>query len=157
MYKQAIGRSSNPIMLTSSGTWYPSCWHWIRAAFARVSWLQMIAVIPSFLKEKRKWKEKTVDGEEFLQRFLMHVLPKGFVRIRHYGVLSSRNKKEKLTLCRNLIGCKKYISRLKGMDAREMIRYLYKKDICKCRACGGKMISLSACRYYTKRKGYMRC
>lgn len=108
-------------------------------------------------KENGKWKEKTVDGEEFLQRFLMHVLPKGFVRIRHYGLLSSRNKKEKLTLCRNLTGCKKYISRLKGMDAREMIRYLYKKDICKCRACGGKMISLSTYRYPTKKKGYMRC
>lgn len=108
-------------------------------------------------KEKGKWKEKTVDGEEFLQRFLMHVLPKGFVRIRHYGLLSSRNKKEKLTLCRNLIGCKKYISRLKGMDAREMIRYLYKKDICKCTACGGKMTTVSSVRYYIKKKGYMRC
>lgn len=108
-------------------------------------------------KEKGKWKEKTVDGEEFLQRFLMHVLPKGFVRIRHYGLLSSRNKKEKLTICRNLIGCKKYISRLKEMDAREMIRYLYKKDICKCTACGGRMITLSCARYYIKKKGYMRC
>lgn len=108
-------------------------------------------------KEKGKWKEKTVDGEEFVKRFLMHVLPKGFVRIRHYGLLSSRNKKEKLTLCRNLTGSKKYLSRLKGMDAREMIRYLYKKDICKCEACGGKMISLSSCRHYTKKKGHMRC
>ena len=108
-------------------------------------------------KEKGKWKEKTVDGEEFLQRFLMHVLPKGFVRIRHYGILSSRNKKEKLTLCRNLLGCKKYLSRLKEMDAKEMIWYLYKKDICRCRSCGGKMIDLSTRKYYIKKKGYMRC
>ena len=108
-------------------------------------------------KEKGKWKEKTVGGEEFLQRFLMHVLPKGFVRIRHYGLLSSRNKKEKLTLCRNLLGCKKYLSRLKEMDAREMIWYLYKKDISRCRACGGKMIDLSTRKYYIKKKGHMRC
>lgn len=108
-------------------------------------------------KEKGKWKEKTVAGEEFLKRFLMHVLPKGFVRIRHYGLLSSRNKKEKLTLCRNLTGSKKYLSRLKEMDVREMIRYLYKKDICKCEACGGKMIFLSIHRHYTKKKRHMRC
>lgn len=108
-------------------------------------------------KEKGRWKEKTVGGEEFLLRFLMHVLPKGFVRIRHYGLLSSRNKKEKLTLCRNLLGCKKYISKLKEMDAREMIRFLYKKDICKCADCGGKIIPLSNQRYYIKRREYMRC
>ena len=108
-------------------------------------------------KEKGKWKEKTVDGEEFLQSFLMHVLPKGFVRIRHYGILSSRNKKEKLTLCRNLLGCKKYLSRIKEMDAKEMIWYLYKKDICRCSSCGGKMIDLSTRKYYIKKKGYMRC
>ena len=45
--------------------------------------------------------------------FLMHVLPKGFVRIRHYGLLSCRNKAEKMTLCRNLLGCEQYISRLR--------------------------------------------
>ena len=51
----------------------------------------------------------SVRGNEFIRMFLMHVLPKGFVRIRHYGLLSCRNKKEKMTLCRNLLGCERYI------------------------------------------------
>ena len=38
----------------------------------------------------------TIKGIDFLRIFLMHVLPKGFVRIRHYGLLSWRNKKEKM-------------------------------------------------------------
>ena len=41
---------------------------------------------------------------EFMRRFLLHVLPKGFVRIRHYGFLSNRSRKEKLRLCRRLLG-----------------------------------------------------
>jgi hypothetical protein len=40
---------------------------------------------------------------EFIRRFLLHVLPKGFVRIRHYGLLANRARKENLRLCRRLI------------------------------------------------------
>ena len=91
-------------------------------------------------KNQGKWKEVTISGEEFLHRFLMHVPPKKFVRIRHYGLLSSRNKNKKITLCRNLLGCKKYISRLKDLDAPTIIRFLYKKDVCKCTSCGGRIL-----------------
>jgi Putative transposase/Transposase zinc-binding domain len=41
---------------------------------------------------------------EFVRRFLLHVLPAGFVRIRHYGILSNRLRHEKLELCRSLLG-----------------------------------------------------
>ena len=40
---------------------------------------------------------------EFLRRFLRHTLPKGFVRIRHYGFLANRHREEKLDLCRHLL------------------------------------------------------
>lgn len=40
-------------------------------------------------KNSGDWKELTLDGVEFIRRFLMHVPPKGFVRIRHYGILSN--------------------------------------------------------------------
>jgi len=43
-------------------------------------------------KTQGHWKEVTLSGEEFIRRFLMHVPPKHFVRIRHYGLLSSRNR-----------------------------------------------------------------
>jgi hypothetical protein len=45
----------------------------------------------------------TLDGVEFLRRFLQHVLPSGFVRIRHFGLLANRHREEKLTRCRLLL------------------------------------------------------
>jgi hypothetical protein len=50
----------------------------------------------------------TLDAAEFLRRFLQHVLPRGFVKIRHYGLLANRRREEKLTTCRRLLlvgGC----------------------------------------------------
>ena len=44
-----------------------------------------------------------ISAVEFLRRFLLHVLPAGFVRIRHYGILSNRHRHEKLALCRSLL------------------------------------------------------
>jgi len=46
----------------------------------------------------------TLDAVEFLRRFLLHVLPKEFMRIRSYGFISNRNRKEKIALCRKLLG-----------------------------------------------------
>ena len=42
-----------------------------------------------------------------------------------------------VSLCRNLLGCQKYLSRLKDLDAPAIIRLLYNKDVCKCSSCGG--------------------
>jgi Putative transposase/Transposase zinc-binding domain len=46
----------------------------------------------------------TLDAIEFVRRFLLHVLPSGFVRIRHYGLLANCHRREKLALCRELLG-----------------------------------------------------
>jgi hypothetical protein len=46
----------------------------------------------------------TLDAVEFVRRFLMHVLPSGFVRIRHYGLLANRHRRDKLARCRELLG-----------------------------------------------------
>lgn len=86
-----------------------------------------------------KWKELTVSGVEFIRRFLIHVPPKRFVRIRHYGLLCSRSKKKKLTLCRNLLSCKKYLSRLRDKEMPEKLEILYGIKICVCKSCGGHM------------------
>jgi hypothetical protein len=45
----------------------------------------------------------TLSGVEFLRRFLMHVLPKGFVRIRHSGFLANCRRKKQLALARTLL------------------------------------------------------
>ena len=49
-------------------------------------------------------KTMTLEAVEFIRRFLLHVLPKGFVRIRQYGFLANPVKSEKLVLCRKLLG-----------------------------------------------------
>jgi len=61
-----------------------------------------------FIRYKDYKRDRTdfvmcLDALEFIRRFLLHVLPKGFVRIRHYGFLSNRNHKEQLPLCRQLL------------------------------------------------------
>lgn len=90
-------------------------------------------------RNKGKWRELTLSGVEFIRRFLMHVPPKSFVRIRHYGLLCSRTKGQKLTLCRNLLGCRKYLSKLRGREMPEILEKLYGINICICKACGGHL------------------
>src|SRR6185437_4956544 len=46
----------------------------------------------------------TLSAAEFVRRFLLHVLPGGFMRIRHYGLLSNRHRRADLALCRELLG-----------------------------------------------------
>jgi hypothetical protein len=48
-------------------------------------------------------KIMTVTAEEFIRRFLLHVLPEGFQRIRHYGFLANRYRQQKLARCRELL------------------------------------------------------
>ena len=85
------------------------------------------------------WKELTLDGVEFVRRFLMHILPKRFVRIRYYGLLSNQNKHRLIPICRNLIGCREFLRRFKKDDKVQAIRILYKKDVTLCPCCGGVM------------------
>jgi hypothetical protein len=51
-----------------------------------------------------KKRKMTLTGEEFIRRFLLHVLPKGLVRIRHYGWMANRCRRERAALCRALLG-----------------------------------------------------
>ena len=55
-------------------------------------------------KRDNAMRTMTLTGPEFLRRFLLHVLPKGFVRIRHFGLLANRVRKDKLAACRALLG-----------------------------------------------------
>jgi hypothetical protein len=49
-------------------------------------------------------KVMTVSADEFIRRFLLHVLPEGFHRIRYYGFLGNRHRAQKLAHCRDLLG-----------------------------------------------------
>jgi hypothetical protein len=48
-------------------------------------------------------KTMTLSADEFLRRFVQHVLPKGFVKVRHYGLLANRCREERLAVCRRLL------------------------------------------------------
>ncbi len=48
-------------------------------------------------------KTMTLSADEFLRRFSQHVLPKGFVKMRHYGLLANRHREERLDVCRRLL------------------------------------------------------
>lgn len=50
------------------------------------------------------WRTMELDAVEFLRRFSRHVLPKGFIRIRYWGLLANRNRREKLAICRQQLG-----------------------------------------------------
>jgi Putative transposase/Transposase zinc-binding domain len=54
-------------------------------------------------RDNNQRKTMTLAAQEFIRRFLMHVLPKGFQRIRHYGFLANRARGRKLGLCRELL------------------------------------------------------
>jgi hypothetical protein len=51
-------------------------------------------------KDGNQIKPMTLDAIEFIRRFLLHVLPSGFVKIRHFGFLANRNRRSALALCR---------------------------------------------------------
>ena len=92
-------------------------------------------------KDYRDDQDKTLSlsGEEFIRRFLMHVLPKGFSRIRYSGFLSNSRKKKSLAMIRRLKRLKERTNRLAGMTVRQRIYALFKTDICKCPICQGEM------------------
>jgi hypothetical protein len=55
-------------------------------------------------KDGHKNKQMTLEAFEFIRRFLLHILPNNFVKIRHYGLLSNRNRKTKLRRCQKILG-----------------------------------------------------
>ena len=95
-------------------------------------------------KEKNKNKLMTLEAAEFIRRFLMHILPHKFVKIRHYGILSNRNRKTKLKICKKRIGSVfKYRKKeLKKKSASEILLLLTGVDLQQCPCCKkGKMVS----------------
>ncbi|MFC1852692.1 transposase, partial [candidate division CSSED10-310 bacterium] len=86
-------------------------------------------------------KECTIKAVEFIRRFLLHVLPKDFMRIRSYGFLANRSKKKDLTRCKELLGVKTTPSKKKS--TRELIKEMIGIDITQCPQCSkGKMLNI---------------
>ena len=78
----------------------------------------------------------TLSNEEFIRRFLMHVLPAGFQKIRYYGFLNNRMKMKNLKLIFTLQGRQRFKARYIGMSIAELLREIWNVNIHICPACG---------------------
>jgi hypothetical protein len=78
----------------------------------------------------------TLEAQAFLQRFLLHVLPKGFVRIRHYGFLANRCKGRALRQCRQLCGLTPEPPHRAPQTVAQWLSHLRGMDITRCPQCG---------------------
>ena len=79
-------------------------------------------------KDNSKIKNMTITAEEFIRRFLLHVLPNNFTKIKHYGLLSNRNKKNNIRFCRFLIS--------KILNNEFVSTITRKFHVFKCKKCG---------------------
>ena len=88
-------------------------------------------------RDCNKAKEMTLEAGEFIRRFLLHVLPNNFYKVRYYGMLSSRNKKTKLAQCRRVLGVQEKIEpesvRIKSW--KETLYELTGVDLNQCPKC----------------------
>jgi hypothetical protein len=84
-------------------------------------------------------KTDVLPAEEFLHRFLQHVLPDRFLRIRHYGLLANRAKQKHLAQCRELLGARPCKADEQPQTATEWMRVLLGIDITCCPACGEQL------------------
>jgi hypothetical protein len=85
-------------------------------------------------RRRNRPKVMTVAAEEFIRRFLLHVLPAGFLRIRHYGVLGNRCRTPKLATCRRLFA-QPAPAMLPRESAAMVMRRLTGIDIERCPQC----------------------
>jgi len=99
-------------------------------------------------RQTNQKKETTIHAVEFIKRFLRHALPKRFVRIRHYGFLSNRNKRRNIESVRQLVGISGPKKPLKK-NVQEMMKALTGIDITVCPCCKkGKMYIIHVLQRY---------
>lgn len=91
-------------------------------------------------RHRGKSKVMTLDAHEFIRRFLLHALPDGFHRIRHYGFLANGHRAAKLDLCRRLLNAPAESLSRSGDDDADV------SDARQCPCCGGQMIVLATWR-----------
>ena len=85
-------------------------------------------------KNQDRKKTMTLDAHEFIRRFLLHVIPKGFVRVRHSGVLANRSK-SLLSKCRQLLDLNPAVPKLAQKSVHELMLELTGIDITRCPLC----------------------
>ena len=80
----------------------------------------------------------TLDADAFIRRFLLHVLPRGFMRLRHYGFLANRHKAHTLTRCRELLGQPAHPSPRHPPSVVQWMQEVTGIDLTQCPHCGAR-------------------
>jgi hypothetical protein len=86
-------------------------------------------------RETKKMQTTTIEAVEFIRRFLLHVLPKGFMRIRHYGFLANRCKRENLLKCRQHLNVSLKFCEAEEKSIQQLMLELTGIDITQCPKC----------------------
>jgi hypothetical protein len=89
-------------------------------------------------------KLMTLSAEEFLRRFLLHILPDRFVRIRHFGVLANRDRRAKLARCRQLLAVPPAPPPAPPEPVAALVQRLTGVDIAQCPVCRAGRLRLVA-------------
>lgn len=100
-----------------------------------------VTMVVKDYKNASRRKLHTMDCIEWIRRFLMHVLPRRFVRIRYYGILANRHKKTKLERCRKLTSSRKYKPKFEGLSTVDILCILMGKDVLLCPSCKKKRLT----------------
>lgn len=85
--------------------------------------------------DRNRTKTLPLTGKEFIYRFLMHVLPKGFCKIRYYGLFACRSRQGVLTKCRAFFSYNLQASRLKGLSRTQALAVAFGIHLEKCPVC----------------------
>jgi Putative transposase len=95
-------------------------------------------------ENKQNSKIMTVEADDFIRRFLIHTLPPGFQRIRHFGFLANCHRAAKLVLCRELLIVPLTDLLPSPADCRELLEAIAEKEFNRCPHCGiGTMIRVA--------------
>jgi len=86
-------------------------------------------------EDPSKSKVLILNVREFMRRFLLHVLPKGYMRIRHFGILGNRLRKQKIEIIRKLNGILEFIQEGLQKSWEELLEKFTGIDIKKCPSC----------------------
>jgi Putative transposase len=91
----------------------------------------------SYRDRKDGDRKKTIplEAHEFIGRFLLHVLPEGFMRIRHFGFLANRSKKQALAQCRRLLRMDPPLPQSQKESAKDVLLRITGLDLNRCPSC----------------------
>jgi hypothetical protein len=94
--------------------------------------------------DSHRTKVLVLSAHELLRRFLLHVLPRGFVRIRHYGLLANRSRRQRIARCRALLAAQPPPAPPTQESLCEKVLRLTGLDVTACPACGkGRMVKIA--------------